>query len=121
MAPVFMLTTDLIISSAPPERAGAASAISETSAEFAGTLGIAFFGSTGVAVYRGVLADAFPAGLPPETVEAAKRRWVEPWPQRNDTRLRWGRELLDAAPAAFLRGLRLCERVPRDAEVRPVR
>src|SRR5690606_8971106 len=55
VAPVFTLTTDLIIGSAPPERAGAASALSETSAEFGGALGIAVFGSIGVAVYRAVM------------------------------------------------------------------
>ena len=41
LAPVFTLTTDTIVSAAPAERAGAASAISETSAEFGGALGIA--------------------------------------------------------------------------------
>ena len=64
VAPVFTLTTDLIIGSAPPERAGAASAISETSAEFGGALGIAVFGSIGVAVYRGLMVDSIPSGVP---------------------------------------------------------
>ncbi|HTF31303.1 MAG TPA: MFS transporter, partial [Flavitalea sp.] len=41
MAPIFILTTDFILSSAPPEKAGAASAISETCAEMGGALGIA--------------------------------------------------------------------------------
>ncbi len=36
LAPVFTLATDIIVSSAPPERAGAASAISETGSEFGG-------------------------------------------------------------------------------------
>src|ERR671919_1426960 len=43
-APLFTLTNDLIIGSAPPERAGAAAGMSETSAEFGGALGIAIFG-----------------------------------------------------------------------------
>src|SRR5262245_31669049 len=55
LAPVFTATTDLIVSSAPPERAGAASGISETGAELGGALGIAVLGSIGVAVYRGHL------------------------------------------------------------------
>ena len=41
LAPVFTLATDLIVGNAPPERAGSASAISETGAEFGGALGIA--------------------------------------------------------------------------------
>ena len=72
VSPVFTLTTDLIIGSAPPERAGAASAISETSGEFGGALGIALFGSIGVAVYRTMVADVVPPGLSPEVVEATK-------------------------------------------------
>ncbi len=39
MAPVFGLTTEMIVGSAPPERAGAASGISETGAELGGALG----------------------------------------------------------------------------------
>jgi hypothetical protein len=41
LAPLFTLTNDLIIGAAPPERAGAASAISETGAELGGALSIA--------------------------------------------------------------------------------
>jgi DHA2 family multidrug resistance protein-like MFS transporter len=72
LAPVFGSTTDLIVSSAPPERAGAASGISETGAELGGALGIAILGSIGVAVYRNRLADALPAGLPAEAAAAAR-------------------------------------------------
>jgi MFS transporter, DHA2 family, multidrug resistance protein len=43
--PVILTTTGLIVGSAPPERAGSASAISETSAEFGGALGVAVMGS----------------------------------------------------------------------------
>ena len=71
-APVFTLTTDLIIGSAPPERAGAASALSETSAEFGGALGIAVFGSIGIAVYRRAMIAALPSGVPPEAGRGRK-------------------------------------------------
>ena len=47
IAPVFTLTNDLIIGAAPPERAGAASAISETGAELGGALSIAILGTLG--------------------------------------------------------------------------
>jgi MFS transporter, DHA2 family, multidrug resistance protein len=50
--PVILTTTNLIVSSAPPERAGSASAISETSAEFGGALGIALLGSLVTFLYR---------------------------------------------------------------------
>lgn len=43
---------DLAMSSAPVERAGSASALMETGAEFGGALGMAVLGSIGTAVYR---------------------------------------------------------------------
>jgi DHA2 family multidrug resistance protein-like MFS transporter len=64
MAPVFTIGNEMIITSAPPERAGAASAISETSSEFSGALGIAVFGSLGTALYRTGLSKAMPDGVP---------------------------------------------------------
>src|SRR5207248_5395742 len=70
-SPLFTLTNDVIIGSAPPERAGAASGISETCAELGGALGIAFYGSIGVAIYRGMLGAAFPPGVPADVTRAA--------------------------------------------------
>lgn len=70
-APVFTIGNEIIITSAPPERAGAASALSETSAEFSGALGIAVFGSLGMALYRSLLAEAWPSGLDRAANEAA--------------------------------------------------
>ena len=66
------LTTELIVGSAPPERAGAASGISETGAELGGALGISILGSIGVAIYRGDVADALPAGVPAEAADVAR-------------------------------------------------
>jgi MFS transporter, DHA2 family, multidrug resistance protein len=72
LSPVFTLATDLVVGSASPERAGAASAISETSSELGGALGIAIFGSIGIAVYRSGFAVPPSADLPPEVVDAAQ-------------------------------------------------
>ena len=108
MSPVFTLTTDLVIGSAPPERAGAASAISETSAEFGGALGIALFGSIGVAVYRAIVADAIPSGLSPEIVEATKATLGGAMATAAQLRAELGGALTDAARVAFLRGLQVC-------------
>ncbi|MCB2017474.1 MAG: MFS transporter [Hydrogenophaga sp.] len=68
MAPVFTVGTEQIITAAPPERAGAASAIAETASEFSGALGIALFGSAGTFIYRQRLGGA---GLEYIPVEAA--------------------------------------------------
>jgi DHA2 family multidrug resistance protein-like MFS transporter len=72
LAPVFGLTTELIVGSAPPERAGAASGISETSAELGGALGISILGSIGVAVYRSRVESALPADIPSDAAVAAR-------------------------------------------------
>lgn len=72
LVPVFTLTTDLIVGTAPAERAGSAAAISETGSEFGGALGIAMLGSLVAALYRITMADALPPGLPAEVAAAAR-------------------------------------------------
>ena len=72
VAPIGTITTDMVMAEAPPERAGAASAISETSFEFGGALGIAVLGSVLTAIYRRAMADHGLDGIPPEAIEAAK-------------------------------------------------
>ena len=57
------LTTATILGSAPPERAGAVSALAQTGAELGGALGIALLGSLGTAIYRGMVSTALPASL----------------------------------------------------------
>jgi DHA2 family multidrug resistance protein-like MFS transporter len=106
-APVFTLATDLIVGAAPPERAGAASAISETSSELGGALGIAILGSIGTALYRGQVADTVPAGVPPDAAETARDTLggaVAAGDQLPDP---LAAELLDAAREAFSQGLQL--------------
>jgi DHA2 family multidrug resistance protein-like MFS transporter len=72
LMPVSALGVDVVLSAAPPERAGAASAVSETTQELGLALGIALLGSIGVAVYRGQMLDAVAAGVTPEAAEAAR-------------------------------------------------
>jgi DHA2 family multidrug resistance protein-like MFS transporter len=72
LSPVGTISTDLVVSAAPPERAGAASGISETSFEFGGALGIAVLGSIVAALYQSYLAAlAFP-NVPSEALAAAR-------------------------------------------------
>ena len=108
MAPVFTLTTDLIVGSAPPERAGAASAISETSAEFGGALGIAIFGSIGVAVYRAGMAGVIPDDVSAEAAEAARSTLGGAMDIAKNLPAQVGAEMKQAAQAAFIRGLQIC-------------
>ncbi len=72
LAPVLSLTTELIVGSAPPERAGAASGISETGSELGGALGLSILGSIGVAIYRTDVAAGLPEGVPAEVATVAR-------------------------------------------------
>jgi DHA2 family multidrug resistance protein-like MFS transporter len=101
------LTNDLILGAAPPERAGAASAISETGAELGGALSIAVLGTIGTAVYRMEVDDGLPSGVPADEAEAAQDTLggaVNASEQLPDP---VGSQLLDAASSAFTSGLHL--------------
>ena len=87
-APVFTLTNDLIIGSAPPERAGAAAGISETAAELGGALGIALFGASVLRSIGAARPRAFRRGSrrrmlrSPRIRSAAQSRWQGSSPPR---------------------------------------
>jgi len=55
---VMSLGTELVVGAAPPERAGTASALVETSSELGGAIGIALLGSLGAAIYRADMAES---------------------------------------------------------------
>jgi MFS transporter, DHA2 family, multidrug resistance protein len=107
LAPVFTLAADLVVGAAPPERAGAASGISETSSEFGGALGIAVLGSVALAVYRGQVTDAVPAGVPPQAAEAARDSLGGAVAVVGQLPGQLGAGLLDVARESFTQGLRL--------------
>jgi DHA2 family multidrug resistance protein-like MFS transporter len=95
------LATDFVVGAAPPERAGAASAISETGAELGGALGIALLGSLGLAIYRAHLGDTLPTALTPAQEHAATSTLADA--TRTSTQLQQpaSGELFHAAAAAF--------------------
>jgi DHA2 family multidrug resistance protein-like MFS transporter len=107
LVPVFVLATDLIVGSAPPERAGAASAISETGSELGGALGIAALGTLGTAVYRHQMADSVPAGVPPQAAEAARDTLGAAVLAAEQLSDQIGIALRDAAGEAFVQGMQL--------------
>jgi DHA2 family multidrug resistance protein-like MFS transporter len=107
LGPVFILATDLILGTAPPERAGAASAISETGAEFGGALGIALLGSIGAAVYRSGVSSAIPDGVPPAARETARDTLGGALSTAQQLPDQVGQKLIDAAHVAFTDGLHL--------------
>jgi DHA2 family multidrug resistance protein-like MFS transporter len=111
LAPVDTLATDLAVGAAPPERAGAASAITETSAEFGGALGIAVLGVVGTAVYRAQMAEAVPAGVPDQAAAAARDTLGGGGGGGRPTPRAGRRGLLEVAREAFTQGLHLAAMV----------
>jgi DHA2 family multidrug resistance protein-like MFS transporter len=71
LAAVFTLASDLVVSTAPAERAGAAAGISEMGAELGGALGIALFGSVVTLIYRGRVTGSLGGDLPSDALAAA--------------------------------------------------
>lgn len=65
------LASTMVVATAPPEKAGSASGLFESSTEFGQALGAAILGSIGVAVYRSTLAAQLPPGVPPEDAAVA--------------------------------------------------
>ena len=107
MGPLFTLTNDLIIGSAPPERAGAASGISETGAELGGALSIAILGSIGTVVYRNEVGAGIPAGVPPEEASAARDTLGGAVAAADELPAPLAAELLDGAREAFIQGMQV--------------
>ena len=70
IAPMMTLATDVVVSSSPAERSGAASALSETASEFGAAMGIAVLGSIGSALYRSNVLEGIPRDVPTEAADA---------------------------------------------------
>ncbi|MBL1077157.1 MFS transporter [Nocardia sp. 2] len=115
LAPVFGITTELIVGTAPPEQAGAASGLAETGAEFGGALGISILGSISIALYRGELANTLPYGLR-ETDESAVRDTLGAAIEvANAVPGNLGTAVADAAKQAFLTGMHLTSAIAAGA------
>lgn len=105
IAAALNLGTTLVVSSVPAERAGAASAVSETSNEFGGALGLALLGSVGTAVYSARLRDELPAGVPAEAAGRATETLSEALAVAQQLPGAVGTRLAEVARDAFSSGL----------------
>ncbi|HEX7744977.1 MAG TPA: MFS transporter [Micromonosporaceae bacterium] len=103
ISPTMALTMNLILASTPPEKAGSAASISETSGEFGVAVGVAALGSLATIVYRGHLA--IPAGTPVEADHAARQGITAATNAAQHLPGALGADLLDAARTAFTAGL----------------
>ncbi len=102
LAPMLVLGIGLVVGSAPPEKAGAASSLSQTSNEFGVALGIALLGSIGTAVYRGQVA--VPNGVPADVATTAREGIAEGTAAARNLPDDAGGALLTAVREAFTSG-----------------
>lgn len=105
VGPTIVLGTDMMIASAPPEKAGAVSAISETCHELGLGMGIAILGSAGTAVYRHQVSEDLPAGLPEGAASAIGDTIGSAVDEVGRLPEHLGSAALDAAREAFTQGM----------------
>ncbi|MEU4016009.1 MFS transporter [Microbacterium sp. NPDC028030] len=97
------ISNELILSSAPAAKAGAASAVSETAYELGAVLGTAVLGGIITAFYRGALV--LPDGLPADVAHAAGETLAGAYTAAQALPGQLGTALWDAAAAAFGSGV----------------
>ncbi|MGV9693207.1 MFS transporter [Streptomyces sp. NPDC003444] len=100
-----VLGTDMAVGAAPPEEAGAASAVTETGNELGGALGLALLGSVGSAVYGAQMGDGGLAGVPAAAADAARGSLGGAVAAVADLPQRVGDQLLAVSRDAFLQSL----------------
>ncbi|GAA1933238.1 MFS transporter [Streptomyces sodiiphilus] len=101
--PLIALGTAIVIGSAPPEQAGSASAVSETSTELGMALGVALLGSLGTALYRSQVE--VPAQVPAAASGIAEQSLPGASAVAQDLPAPVGETLLVSAREAFTSGL----------------
>ncbi|MFE7639871.1 MFS transporter [Kitasatospora sp. NPDC057518] len=99
------MTAEMVVSAAPVEQAGAASATSETAVELGSSLGIALLGAAGAAVYHHRLDGALPAGVDGEAARTAQDTLGGAATVAAHLPDRLGADLLETARTAFTDGL----------------
>lgn len=97
------ISNELILSSAPAAKAGAASAVSETAYELGAVLGTAVLGGLITAFYRGALV--IPDGIPAEAAHAAAETLAGAYTAAAALPAQLGDALWAAASAAFGSGV----------------
>jgi DHA2 family multidrug resistance protein-like MFS transporter len=104
--PMVTLGTDLVVGSAPVEKAGSAGAMNQTSGEFGFAIGIAALGSLGTVVYRAKVT--VPAGVPSG---AARDSLAGAVTVAGRLPARLGGQLLESAREAFVSGMHVAATV----------
>lgn len=104
---VVTLGIDMVIATAPPESAGAAAGISETSTTLGGALGIALLGSIWTAGYRAKMDFGVPAGVSVQMGKAARSTLGGAISAGTELGEPLGSVLVNTARTAFVQSLNL--------------
>ncbi|MGH3875448.1 MAG: MFS transporter [Actinophytocola sp.] len=105
--PAMAFTTDLVVGSVPPEKAGAGSGLSTTANDLGISLGVALLGSIGIAAYRSEIDGTLPSGLPAEAAASAKDSMDGAVAAAGALPADLSAAVLEPARAAFTSGLNL--------------
>lgn len=105
VAPSMALTTDLVVQSVPPEKAGAASGLATTANDLGISFGIAVIGSLGLAGYRAAMNRELPVNLNERDAARASGSIEEAFDIAAGMIEPQGGQLLHLAREAFTSGL----------------
>ncbi|MER7012735.1 MFS transporter [Saccharopolyspora sp. NPDC000359] len=103
--PLLSLGTNLVVSSAPPEKAGSSSSMTQVANEAGSSLGLAIMGSIGAAVYVAQLGDTAPAEVSSETLATAQENVASALTVASELPPEVGDRLAVAAKDAFASGM----------------
>ena len=107
VSPVLVLGTGIIIGSAPEEKAGAASSISETSNHLGVALGVAILGSIGSFIYHITIEKHLPYYLSKESQHAVRESIIGAHYVVSTLNVEQGATLLASAKMAYISGFRI--------------
>jgi MFS transporter, DHA2 family, multidrug resistance protein len=102
-SPIGIMGNTIIMTSAPPEKAGSAGSLSSTSGEFGLALGVAVFGSIATAVFRDRVT--VPTAVPAELAGTAGENIIGATTVAGQLPEPAGAGLLDSAQSAFTGGM----------------
>jgi len=105
VAPSMALTTALVVSSVPPQKAGGASGLATTANDLGISLGVAVIGSVGIAAYRNRIGELLPDELPADAAAVASDSVDGAMASAAGLPDSLGEQLVNAAQEAFTGGL----------------
>lgn len=105
LMPVSSLGIGMIVDAAPPEQAGSAAAVGETTQELGGALGIAVLGSVLNVAYHGGMSGSVPDGVPVSAREAVTDNLPAALEVAGRLPTEAGAQLVSVARDSFAQGL----------------